>query len=145
MRLSLLILFLEILTTTKSTPLPNLSKPLINPIFSTINSLSKRDNPFSLYICTIANWSIPQSCEYYRGKAGDCINVAPPSVYTIRGFGPDRYQLCRLYDQPDCAQDANEFAWLDLEWPGIGDLRENGWAYRLRSWRCVAEGTEPLP
>jgi hypothetical protein len=129
-------ILLQILLTTTASPLPshNINKPQ-----------TKRDNPWSVYLCTIANWSEPSSCIYNRGKQGECINLDLSSLNTIRGFGPDRNQTCRLYNPPDCAQDADDFESLDLRWPGDSDLRNNGWAYKLMSWRCVAPGTEPVP
>lgn len=110
---------------------------------TTSPALHHRDNPWSVYICEIANWG--GLCHYITASQGECMTLSAGSAPQIRGFGPDRGQLCRLYDQANCAAEASAFEHLDLEFPGVGDLREIGWGGKMSSWRCVELGSTPVP
>jgi len=104
--------------------------------------LPRRDNPWAVYLCTVASW---EQCTYHRGTEGTCYNVEDSSLNLIRGFGPDRYQKCRMYDKPNCAEDGSPFTWYDLQYPGLDDIRKVGWGNKLKSWRCVQPTATPIP
>jgi hypothetical protein len=130
-------------------PLPAVSYNEIaypsNPILHRRNlQLHRRDNPWSVYLCEAQNWTQP--CHYVRGTQGECFTMFEQYQGRIQSFGPDRNQMCTLYDRLNCAAEAEEGEWRswDAAWPGNRTMRgavvEDFW-----SWRCIAEGTRSVP
>ncbi|KAF2418501.1 hypothetical protein EJ08DRAFT_739112 [Tothia fuscella] len=120
--------------------------PLYKRLFPTLPPVHKRDNPWSVFLCLNPEFKSP--CYYLRGKQGECYTVSREFRGNITSFGPDRNQSCRMYDKEDCAMETPEevgFDFIDTGYPGMGRLREVGWARSFVSWRCVALGTESVP
>ncbi|ORX89856.1 hypothetical protein BCR34DRAFT_319398 [Clohesyomyces aquaticus] len=85
-----------------------------------------------VYVCPDPNWT--GHCKYYR----QCMGSSPDNCMVLDGkasaIGPDMGAKCLFYKNAFC--DDIGGGRLQLEWPGVADLRTNGWDDVVRSYQC---------